>query len=282
MFWIARVLQTLILPPGLFVLIAALVVLFLALRKARVALWLSVLALVAGLALSLEPVAAALILPLESRYQALSPVYASGEAFTDSSVPESSEREIPEEASHIVVLGGGSEINSPEAEAGTLATDALKRTVYGHQLHMSSGLPVVLTGGRPAGRPDAPAEAELAAALMRSLGSTEEQLLLESESRDTWENARYVDGLICNETVVLVTSAYHMPRAVRSFAAHGFMVVPAPTDYKAERAGYTLDSFLPSIQSLYESTRALHEYLGLAYYRFRTPDPQESLVKAKN
>jgi uncharacterized SAM-binding protein YcdF (DUF218 family) len=300
MFWIARILQTLILPPGLFLLIAAVVVVLLSFRKLRIALWLTVVALLAGCALSLEPVAAALILPLENRHAPLARSYAAGEAAevaanaaagdaeavgeaanaaagdskrADADASPGEDRLIPDEASHIVVLGGGTEIGSPEAVGGTLATDALKRAVYAQQLHMSTGLPVVLTGGRPPGFPEAPAEAELASDLLRSLGSSDEQLLLETESRDTWENARYVDGLICNETIVLVTSAYHMPRAVRSFAAHGFTVVPAPTDYKGERAGYTVDSFLPSIHAFHDSTTALHEYMGLLYYRLRTAEP---------
>ncbi|MFP4484389.1 MAG: YdcF family protein, partial [Spirochaetaceae bacterium] len=182
-------------------------------------------------------------------------------------------------ASHIVVLGGGTVQGSPEAPEGTLKPDAMKRAVYGHQLHMAYGRLVVLTGGPPAGYPDAPSEARVAADLLLSLGSTEEQLLLEAESRDTWENARYVDAMICNETVILVTSAYHMARAVRSFAAHGFTVVPAPTDYKAKRGGYSFLSFLPSIESLRNSSIALHEYLGILYYRLRTPDPEDAVVR---
>ena len=294
MFWVAAVVQELILPPGIFIVLGIVVVILIAARKSRVAMWIGLVAVVAALALSLEPVATGLLAPLENRYAPLPPLAAADDATDtdarDADAEEADDGEQPTDAadavarridaaSHIVVLGGGTVLGSPETRQGTLKPDAMKRAVYGHQLHMAYGLPVVLTGGTPAGYPDEPPEAQVAADLLLSLGSTQEQLRLETESRDTWENARYVDALICNETVVLVTSAYHMARAVRSFAAHGFTVVPAPTDYKAKRGGYSFLSFLPSIESLRESTTALHEYLGFLYYRFRTPDPEDAVAR---
>jgi uncharacterized SAM-binding protein YcdF (DUF218 family) len=281
MFWVTTVLQSLVLPPGIFIVLGLVVVLLIAGRKARAAMWVALVALVAGLALSVEPVSNALLLPLENRYEPLTGAPAeSGEGESEDAT--ATERSLPERvqgATHIVVLGGGTVPGSPEATASTLHPDALKRAVYSHQLHWELGLPVVLTGGRAAGLEDAPPEAQVAADLLLSLGSTQDQLLLETESRDTWENAQFVDGMICNSRVILVTSAYHMTRAVRSFAAHGFTVIPAPTDYKAERGGYRFVSFLPSIESFRESTIALHEYLGLLYYRFRTPDPERAVVR---
>lgn len=265
MYWLTTVLQSLIVPPGLFILFGIFVVVFLAFRRNRVALWLSVVGLVLALALSLEPVAGLLLRPLEDRYAPVS--------------LEEGLDALPEDVSHIVLLGGGSVPGAPEAPGGSLSPDALKRAVYAHRWHMQTGVPLLVTGGAPPGLEDALSEAEITRDLMLSLGATEDQFILESRSRDTWENALYSDELISNATILLVTSAYHMPRAVRSFAAFGFTVVPAPTDYKVNRTGFTLQSFLPSLESFRESAIAVHEYLGLLYYRFRTPDVERSVLQ---
>ena len=90
---------------------------------------------------------------------------------------------------------------------------------------------------------------------------------METNSRNTWENARETMKL-GYEKVVLVTSAYHIKRSVYCFNRQGVSVIAAPTDYKCDR-GYNYDffSFLPSISCLNNSYLALHEYVGLLIYR---------------
>jgi uncharacterized SAM-binding protein YcdF (DUF218 family) len=69
--------------------------------------------------------------------------------------------------------------------------------------------------------------------------------------------------------IVLVTSAWHMPRSVWCFESHGFEVIPAPVDYLTEQEAYDLRSYLPRWTTLSDSGQALHEYLGLLWYRLR-------------
>jgi uncharacterized SAM-binding protein YcdF (DUF218 family) len=57
-----------------------------------------------------------------------------------------------------------------------------------------------------------------------------------------------------------------MPRAVLSFRKEGLSVLPAPTDYKANRSPYTIADFLPTSEAFANSYKALHEYLGLVGY----------------
>ncbi len=71
------------------------------------------------------------------------------------------------------------------------------------------------------------------------------------------------------KSVIVVTSAYHMPRAVLAFESAGVRFVPAPTDYRACRGRYDILGFTPSFGCLAESCQAIREYAGLVWYRLR-------------
>lgn len=72
--------------------------------------------------------------------------------------------------------------------------------------------------------------------------------------------------------LVLVTSAAHMPRAIRNFQAVGLNPIPAPTQYLTGRGSRSsLLSWLPSSSALEKSELALHEYLGLLAWRWDHP-----------
>ena len=108
------------------------------------------------------------------------------------------------------------------------------------------------------------------------------QILEETESRNTWENALCVDMLYSPTSVVLVTSAYHMRRGMYSFESRGIRCIPAPTDFMSIKTGYSYLSFLPRMASFRGSHLAIKEWLGLIYYRVRywrrkdTHEPLES------
>jgi uncharacterized SAM-binding protein YcdF (DUF218 family) len=89
-------------------------------------------------------------------------------------------------------------------------------------------------------------------------------------SKDTKENAQEVkklcERLRCKK-IILVTSAYHMKRAVLSFQKAGLEVVPYPTDFKRDMR-YNLYSLLPKMGVFADSYKALREYLGLVWYSF--------------
>jgi uncharacterized SAM-binding protein YcdF (DUF218 family) len=187
----------------------------------------------------------------------------------------------PSAPSHIVALGGGlnttarnallAEQAGHGAEAaqsrGTLAPASLTRAVHAYHVHRHTDLPVILSGGSP--RPAGAGEAELAARHLRGMGLSPEQVLVESKSRSTWQNAAFVAERYAPQSVILVTSAYHMPRSIFAFRSHGIAALPAPTDYRIDPKGYTLRSFLPSAHALRDVSIALHEYVGLLYYRLR-------------
>src|SRR5690606_36369683 len=95
---------------------------------------------------------------------------------------------------------------------------------------------------------DGEGDAEAAPRLLVALGVEEDRLELEGRSRDTFENASFSKQIAApqaGETWLLVTSAFHMPRAVGVFRKAGFPIVPWPVDYKTsgtERFGPAADN----------------------------------------
>lgn len=100
-------------------------------------------------------------------------------------------------------------------------------------------------------------------------GLKEENIIIEGRSRNTWESVRNVKEIVEERPFFLVTSAYHMERAVREFEKVGANPIPTPTDFKTKTEKYTAIYFLPNSQNLRNSDLAFHEYLGILYYILR-------------
>ena len=127
---------------------------------------------------------------------------------------------------------------------------------------------VVLQGGAP--YPGAPAVAQLMAVYAEALGVPAARLRMETESRDTWSNALEAARMSPRLPlrVVLVTSAIHMPRARETFVHNGFDVCPRASDFRRlpSRIPWAL---VPRTRALANTEVALHEKVGLLYYRWR-------------
>jgi len=246
MIFLSKLFTFLILPPGCFIIVLFLVFIFLP-RKKKIFPFLVLLFLYL---LSIQPVSDLLMKPLENAYPPLSPEF---------------NRDWPQA---VVILGGGTIQGSPEAGAGqdALTSDAMKRVVYAFSLRDTFNVPFVFSGGKVFEYGQEP-EALTAGRLLISLGLPDKRLILETGSRNTWENARETMKLGF-EKVVLVTSAYHVKRSVYCFNRHGISVLAAPTDYKCDRRrNYDFFSFMPKMSDLSNSYLALHEYVGLLIYR---------------
>jgi uncharacterized SAM-binding protein YcdF (DUF218 family) len=176
--------------------------------------------------------------------------------------------EMLQQAEAIVVLGGGRHRAAPEYGGDTAGRQTLLRLRYAARLQRASGLPLLVTGGQPDG--GALSEAEtMRQAFIEDFGLPPETIRwVENASRNTQENARYTAHLLNAEgikRIVLVTDAVHMPRALRSFAASGLTLLPAPTDF--QREPLTPLDFLPT--GYRESRYAMHEWIGQLWYRLR-------------
>lgn len=141
------------------------------------------------------------------------------------------------------------------------------------------GRVLVLQGGAPYG---GTAVAELMAAYAQAQGVPSAALRVENQSDDTWENARRAALFSPRlpRRIVLVTSRIHMPRARSAFVRAGFEVCPLATDTRRlpSRLPWAL---VPRTRALARTEAALHEWVGLGYYRWRarharnTAEPME-------
>lgn len=192
-------------------------------------------------ALSLPVVSYALIAPLET-------------------LPQITPRDVTG-AGAIVVLGAGNRHAAIEYGGDTVNAQSLERLRYAVHLARITHLPVLTTGGAPfGGRPEADTMAEV----MRDDFAVAVRWR-ETASRDTAENAAFSAAILRAANihrVVLVSHAWHLPRAVAIFRRAGFDVIPAPTAAHSEPPSL-LYRWLPSAAALERSTIALHEYLGL-------------------
>ncbi|MCC8998009.1 MAG: YdcF family protein [Candidatus Contendobacter sp.] len=176
----------------------------------------------------------------------------------------------------IVVLGGGLHTDAPEYDEGpTVHERTLGRIRYAARLARLTGLPVLAAGGRPKADEDPdknPSEAELMKGILEEEFRIP-QVLTETTSRDTWENAVNSAALLRERqinTILLVTNAAHLPRAAAAFQAQGLTVIPAPTLFFNVRPDLLdLRTWLPSVTAIAEIHYAGYEWLGKLWYAWR-------------
>ncbi|MBK1620611.1 hypothetical protein CKO42_19690 [Lamprobacter modestohalophilus] len=131
--------------------------------------------------------------------------------------------------------------------------------------HAGCASQVVVSAGGKLEPPIAAPEAEAIAELLTALGVPRSALRLETESRNTLGNARSSREVLDSSgtrRVLLVTSAWHLRRAVAIFEQAGFDVVPVGADYRSISSCRGLQCWLPSAGALEASGLALKEFLG--------------------
>jgi uncharacterized SAM-binding protein YcdF (DUF218 family) len=167
----------------------------------------------------------------------------------------------------IVVLSGGI-TGQGLTPADKLTTGSLKRLLEGVRLFKAMpGSKLVLSGGSFY---EEISEAEAMADLAVSLGVPEKSIQLEKGSWDTDDQAAALNKRLAGQGFALVTSAIHMPRALKLFRAQGLNPIPAPADFRTR--GFKLDyrCFFPSAGSLRGCEAAFYEYLGMVYTWVKT------------
>jgi uncharacterized SAM-binding protein YcdF (DUF218 family) len=261
---ISKAISQLLLPPGGLILLALLGLIF---WKRLWGRGLVVLSLLCFWLLATEPVRDQLLSPLENKYPALQVDRLPADLISEGKLA-------------IVLLGGGVYGKAPEYGGRDMLTGhAMLRTVYAADLALDTGLNVYSTGGAIYPELTEPEGLIMQRWLVR-LGVPRERTHAETAAKNTWENAANIAMLLKEKgikQIVLVTTAWHMPRSVRVFESHGLQVIAAPCAYVVERGPYDLRSYLPHWGVLSASGDALHEYLGLLWYRLRygesfTPD----------
>ncbi len=241
--FLKSLLVALLMPPGNGLLLLGLAGLF---RRRRWAFGLASAGALSLLLQSLPPVSGALMASLEER---AGPVIQGKDG-----------------AQAIVVLSGGLATDAPEYGGDSAGARTLLRLRYGALLARRYDLPLLVAGGRP--HQATRSEAAVMADILENEFAVKVRWQ-ETQSRTTAENAAMsaeILGAAGIRRVVLVTQAFHMPRAARLFRAAGIEVVPAPTNFTAMRRSALVPSdFLPQVSALQNSYYALHEWLGIAW-----------------
>ncbi len=213
-------------------------------RRRSGVFWIS-LSLVIVWVSSFNPIANRLLIPLESTY----PPY---QYQQDTAV------------AYVHVLGGGHMEGDRYPNQAQLSSSSLARLVEGLRianLHPESTL--VLSGY--AGKNQLP-NAEVAKNVALSLGFDAGRIQLLPEAKDTREEAQGIAELAQGHSIVLVTSATHLPRAMNIFSQEGLSPVPAPTYFlSSEHSG----SLYPTYEAVQKTERLLYEQVGLLWVEIK-------------
>lgn len=241
MFIAKKLLARLILPPGTFVVLLTFSGLWFLFRKNRVAGLVNCLMALLIWLLSIAPVSDALMGGLESGYR----------------IPENPRGDV------VILLCGGVNSNTTELSGvSTLSAPMSWRLVSAVHIQRSLNIPMIVTGKD---------ESRVVKKILVDIGIPEDKIIVEEEARDTSENARYTKEICVKngyKMPILVTCAHHMKRAVLSFKKVGMDVIPYASNFKTSNdTVYEWIDYLPNINDFYDSYSAIHEYLGLLFYK---------------
>jgi len=168
----------------------------------------------------------------------------------------------------VIVLSGGHSTDPKLSVTDQLSGTSLVRLIEGIRLYrtLSNGK-LLLSGGSA---DSSISEASVMAEMATALGIEENDLVLESKSKDTKDQASFIHNIIGNDKFILVTSASHMPRSMALFQSKGMNPIPAPTGYrvkKIEKISPTI--FFPKTEAIDKLERVVYEYLGFVWGRLR-------------
>jgi uncharacterized SAM-binding protein YcdF (DUF218 family) len=210
---------------------------------------LGVVLLVAFWLLGIRPVADVILYPLESQYAAPD----------IGSLQKQGVRQV------VVLTGGGYRV-SGEMLSSAFPHASTYRFIGGLELCSRLGPDCRLIFSGSAGRQ----RRDLATAItMKRLALNlmpGRQVLAEAQSGSTAEHPANVQPLVGNEPFVLVTSAVHMPRSMRTFHKASLTPIPYPVDFLSSGGPYGWSDWLPSAESLWKEGVALREYWALVFY----------------
>ncbi len=248
---LSKILGFFALPSNLFIVLGLVGIALAAFRRARAGGKLIVASIVLLAIFGLSPLGNAIILPLEQRFP-----------------PWDAARGAP---AGIIVLGGAFETVVAATRADIPLNEAAERmTVSAELARRYPAARIVFSGGVGALMFEGPPEGELARRFYAGLGIAPERVTIEDSSRDTAENARFTKVLADprpGERWLLVTSAYHMPRAVGAFRRVGFAVEAYPVDYRTRGWEDLGRPFASLGDGLRRSDTAMREWVGLLFYR---------------
>ncbi len=163
---------------------------------------------------------------------------------------------------YVVVLTGG--IFSRGDAVSSAGCSSIKRLVSAVDLcNRVKGCTLIVSGGSVLGSPSG---AKVLEEVAEEVGDC--KVVVEEHAKTTYENALFVKSIVKRSPFYLVTSAYHMPRAVMLFKALGMRPIPYPSDFLVER-NYRLSDLFPMGRNVRKVEITLHEYLALGFYTLK-------------
>ena len=250
-FILSKILGFFALPSNVLITIGIAGLVLLCTRLRRLASWLVVTSVALIAVAGLSPLGNALILPLEQRFPSWDP-----------------SRGAP---NGIVVLGGAISLDVSAARGAVALNEAAERITATVELaRRYPNARIIFSGGNNFLLASDAVEAAIAVQEFEALGIAHERITAEEQSRNTIENAVF-SRLLANpqpgERWILVTSAYHMPRAIAAFRAAGFPIEAYPVDWRARGPVDALTPFPSLGDGLRRTDTAVREWVGLLAYR---------------
>jgi uncharacterized SAM-binding protein YcdF (DUF218 family) len=249
-FVLSKVLGFFAIPSNLVISVGLLGLLLLPTRFARAGRRLMAASIVLLAVIGLSPLGNALIIPLEQRF----PPWDFGRAPPDG----------------IVVLGGAVSTDVSAARNEVALNESAERlTVVADLARRYPRARIIFSGGSGALIFRDGTEAEFALRLFETFGIARERIIAEDQSRNTVENAVFSKRLAepqPNETWLLVTSAYHMPRAIGIFRQAGFAVEAFPVDWRTRGRNDAIRPFFTLGDGISRTDTAVREWVGLVIY----------------
>lgn len=186
--------------------------------------------------------------------------------------PQKNPSNIPN-ADVIVVLGGSLRPPKPPRLSSQF-THSSDRFWYAMQLYkMGKAKKILLTGGNVFPDPEIKPEAFYIKQILVDLGIPKTAILLEEFSKTTEENAHFSKALFDQhgfKHILLITSAMHMPRAIKLFESTNITITPCSSDvYIAASNKPNIFNWIPSASAFAMTTLAAHEYYGKWYYQLK-------------
>ncbi len=199
--------------------------------------------------LGFSPIGHALLLPLEERFP---------------------RGPLPQYVAGIIMLGGFEDPSVSHARGALTLNESAERLTEPVLLaRMFPDAKVVFSGGAAYMLLSSDSAAPVVGSFLEAAGIASHRIVLEGRSRNTYENALYSRSLVDpkpGENWLLVTSAWHMPRAIGAFRRAGFDVIPWPADYRTRGTEDLVQPFDKMTEGLRRTDMAIREWIGLAAY----------------
>jgi len=170
----------------------------------------------------------------------------------------------------IVVLSGMIRVIGDEENLKYEFNDSVDRFFAGLDLFNNNKSPIlILTRGKMPWSIGI-AEGEYLKELAIKYGVSEENIILTDEVQNTDQEAKAIKEILTEDAkIILVTSAFHMPRAEKVFKAANINLIPYPVDFQSSKLKTTIMDFIPSAKSFFDTSHFIREIIGRLYYNLK-------------